>query len=93
MKRAAGQDGGTEGPRERAHVRTAAPSVLWSRNLQADFVFEHMRRRIDFQVQRPPQGDPHRRVVRRHYLLIRHDVLSLGFGRCRLNICRLRCDS
>ena len=27
----AGDDGGAEGPRERTHVRTAAPSVVWSR--------------------------------------------------------------
>jgi len=38
-----GHDGGAEGPRERAHVRTAAPSVVWSRQLQADSVFEHVR--------------------------------------------------
>src|SRR5712691_7800044 len=75
----AGHDGGAEGPRERAHVRTAAPSVVRSRQLQADFVFEHVRRRIDFYVQRPPQGDPHRSVVRRRHLLVMHDVLSLGF--------------
>ena len=77
----AGHDGGAEGPRERAHVRTAAPSVVWSRQLQADFVFEHVRRRIDFYVKRPPQGDPHRRVVWRRHLLLMHDVVSLG---CRL---------
>ena len=68
----AGHDGGAEGPRERAHVRTAAPSVVWSRQLQADFVFEHVRRRIDFDVQRPPQGDPHRRVVWLCLWLLRH---------------------
>src|SRR5205823_7343684 len=59
----AGHDGSAEGLREWAHVRTAAPSVVWSRQLQADFVFEHVRRRVDFHVQRTPQGDPHRRVV------------------------------
>jgi len=75
----AGHDGGAEGPRERAHVRTAAPSVVWSHELQSDFVFEHVRRQIDFYVQRPPQGDPHRRVVWRHHMLIMHDILSLGF--------------
>ena len=30
---------------------------------KADFVFEHVRRRIDLDVQRPPQGHPHRRAV------------------------------
>src|SRR6266581_5998324 len=73
----AGHDGGAEGPRERAHVWTVAPSIVWSRQLQADFVLEHVRRRIDFYAQRPPQGNPHRRVVWRRHLLIRHDVLSL----------------
>src|SRR5262249_57999759 len=38
-----GDDGGTEGPRERAHVRTAAPSVVWIHQLEADFVFKHLR--------------------------------------------------
>src|SRR5213075_1294621 len=46
----AGHDGGAEGPRERAHVRTASPSLVWSRQLQANFVFEHVGRRIDFYV-------------------------------------------
>jgi hypothetical protein len=55
----ASQDGGAKGPRERAHGRTIAPSVLGSRQLQADFVFEHVRRQIGFDVQRPPQGRPH----------------------------------
>ena len=27
----AGHDGGAEGPRERAHVRTATPAILWRR--------------------------------------------------------------
>src|SRR6185436_825315 len=75
-KAGAGHDGGAEGPRERAHVRTAAPSIVWSYQHQADFVFEHVRGRIDFYVQRPPQGDPYRRVVWRRHLLIMHDVLS-----------------
>jgi hypothetical protein len=43
------------------------------------FVIEHMRRRIDFYMQRPPQGDPHRCVVWHHQLLTIHDVLALGF--------------
>jgi hypothetical protein len=44
----------------------------WRRQLQADFIFEHVRRRIDFYVQRAPQGDPHRRVVWRRHLLVIH---------------------
>ena len=63
-------DGGAEGPRERAHVRAAAPSVVRRRQLQADLVFEHVRRRIDLHVQRPPQGDPHRGVLWAGYHLI-----------------------
>ena len=68
----AGHDGGAEGPRERAHVRAAAPALVGRRQLQADLVFEHVRRRIDLDVQRPPQGDPHRRVVWRRDLLVIH---------------------
>ena len=41
-------------------VRTAAPSVVWSRQL-ADFVFQHVRRRIDFY--RPATRFMHCRVV------------------------------
>jgi hypothetical protein len=39
-----------------------------------------VRRRIDFYVQGPPQGDPHRRVVWRRGWLIVHDVLSAVVG-------------
>src|SRR6185436_4415868 len=70
----AGHDGGAEGPRERAHVGTAAPCVVGSRQPQAYFVLEHMWRRIDFYVQGPPQGDSHRRVVWRRPLPILHDL-------------------
>jgi len=70
----AGHDGGAEGSRERAHVRTAAPSVVWSGQLQADFVFKDVRWRVDFHVQRSPQGGPHRRIVWRCDLLLTHDV-------------------
>ena len=44
----ASHDGGAEGPRERAHVWTALPSVVRTHQRQADFVFEYVRRRIDF---------------------------------------------
>jgi hypothetical protein len=50
------------------------------RNVSTLIGVTFVRRRIDFYVQRPPQGDPHRRVVWRRYSLIMHDVLySLGF--------------
>ena len=40
-----------------------APALVRRRQLQADLVLEHVRRRIDLDVQRPPQGDAHRRAV------------------------------
>ncbi len=49
--------------------------------LHANLVFEHMRRRIDFDVQGAPQRHPHGRAVRRDYLLlIVHNVLSVRPG-------------
>ena len=56
----------------RVHVRAAAPAVVRGRQLQADLVFEHMRRRIDLDVHGPPQGDPHRRAVWGNGLPIAH---------------------
>ncbi len=62
----AGHDGGAGPARAgRVHVRTAAPAVARRQEPQADLVLEHVRRRIDLCVQGPPQGDPHRRAVRR----------------------------
>jgi hypothetical protein len=56
-----------------------APSVVGSHQLQPDFVFEHVRRRIDFHMQRPPQGHPHRGAVwRRDLIFLAHDF-SPGF--------------
>ena len=60
----AGHDGGAERPRAlRVHVAAVAPALVRRRQLQADLVLEHVRRRIDLDVQRAPQGDPHRRAV------------------------------
>jgi hypothetical protein len=60
-----GYDGGAEEARGVwVHVRAAAPAVVRSNQLEANFVFEHMRRRIDLDVHGPPQGDPHRRAHR-----------------------------
>jgi len=55
----AGHDGGTEGARElRVHVTAAAPVHIRGKQLQADLVIEHMRRRIDRDMERAPQRDP-----------------------------------
>ena len=70
----ASQDGGAEGPCERAHIRTAAPSFVWSSQLEADFVFEHVRRRIDLDVQGPPQGNAYCRAVWFRLRLFRHGI-------------------
>ena len=60
----------------RVHVRAVAPAVVGRRQPQADLVLEHVRRRIDLDVHRPPQGDPHRGAVRRRGLLVCHDAIS-----------------
>jgi hypothetical protein len=71
-----GHDGGAERPGEvRVHVGAAVPVLVRSRQPQPNFVFEHVRRRVDLDVHRPPQGDPHRRAVWRRGSLIMHDVL------------------
>ncbi len=51
-------------------------------SFNADVIDEHVRRRIGFHVQRSPQSDPHRRVLRA-YSLINHDA-SLGWERTRI---------
>ena len=56
-------DGRAERPRELAHVGTTAPSLIRSHEPQPDFVVQNVRRRIDRDVQRPPQGDAHSSVV------------------------------
>lgn len=48
------------------HVGTVAPAIVRGRRLQAELVFEDVWRRIDLDVQRPPQGDSHRRAVWGH---------------------------
>ena len=48
----------------RVHVRALAPAIVRRGQLEADLVFEHMGRRIDRDMQRAPQRDPHRRAVR-----------------------------
>lgn len=68
----ASENGSAERPGERRHVRTIAPSFIRRREREAELVFEYMRGRIDFQVQRPPQCRAYRRAVWRcHYLRLR----------------------
>ena len=51
-------DGRAEGAREAGvHVGALAPGVLGRRQPEADLVGEHVRRRVDLHVQRPPEGD------------------------------------
>jgi hypothetical protein len=61
----------------RVHVRTTSPIVVRRYQLHPDFVFEHMRRWIDLNVHGPPQGDSHRRTVRRRGSVIIFDVSLL----------------
>ena len=58
----------------RVHVGTAAPAIARGRQAQAELVFEDMRRRIDLDVQGPPQGDPHGRAIRRRGCRVSHRV-------------------
>ncbi len=44
--------------------RPVAPAVVGRGQLQTDRVVEHVRRRVDLDVQRPPQRDAHRGAVR-----------------------------
>src|SRR5438876_2312 len=63
-KASTGHDGGAEQAREVwVHVRTATPAFLRTRQLQANLVFEHVRRRVDLDVHGPPKSDPHGRAV------------------------------
>ena len=41
------------------HVATAAPAFIGSGQLEADLVFEHVRRGIREHMQRSPEGDTH----------------------------------
>jgi hypothetical protein len=63
--------GSAKEPRElRVHVRAVAPPVFRVRQLETDFIFEHVGRRVDLDVHGPPQGHPHRYTVRRDGVLI-----------------------
>jgi len=73
----AGENRGAEGPCKRAHVRTVAPTIVWGRQFQTNFVFKDVGQRIDFDVQCTPQRGSHRCVVWRRHLLITHDAFAL----------------
>jgi hypothetical protein len=60
----AGDDGrAEEACGVRVHVRAAAPAIVWGNQPEANFVLEHVRRRIELEVHGPPQGHSHRRAV------------------------------
>ena len=62
----AGDDAGAEPPGAvRIHVRSLAPAVVGRGQPKADLVFEDVWRRIDLDVHGPPEGDAHRRSLRR----------------------------
>jgi len=78
-----GNDRRAEEPRAIwVHVRAAAPAVIRIRQFEADLVFQHMRRRVDQHMQRPPEGDPHRRAVRRRCLIVSHNAPLLVASAC-----------
>jgi hypothetical protein len=55
-----GDDGGAENAGEvRVHIGAAAPAIIRGDQPEADFITQHMRRGIDLDVQRPPQGYAH----------------------------------
>src|SRR5262249_20958135 len=56
----------------RVHVRPVPPAVRRAGQPQPDLILEHVRRRVDLDVQRPPQRGPHRRLVRLRRSLLRH---------------------
>ena len=59
-----GHDGGAEDARgPRVRVRAAAPAVVGSHQLEANLVFKHVRRWIELNVHRAPQGDAYRCAV------------------------------
>ncbi|MFZ2048383.1 MAG: class I SAM-dependent methyltransferase [Trebonia sp.] len=48
----------------RVHVRPVPPAGVGRRQPQPHLVLEHVRRRVDQHVHRPPQRDPHCRLIR-----------------------------
>ena len=60
--------------------RPVAPVAVGCGQLQADDVLEHVRRRVDLDVHRPPERDPDRGAVRFVGFLDRHDALAAPAG-------------
>ncbi|HEX6120013.1 MAG TPA: hypothetical protein VFZ03_11250 [Dongiaceae bacterium] len=61
-------------------MASVEPGASAAREPEADLVPDDMRRRIDREVQHPPQGNPHRRIVRLSDRLIGHDALLIPAG-------------
>src|ERR1043165_7664061 len=57
-----GQDRSAKRPRKLAHVRSTAPVPFRRDQLQSHFVFEHMRRFLDLNMQLPPHRYLHLHV-------------------------------
>src|SRR5437870_10541989 len=62
------------------HIGAAVPVIVGGRQPQTDLVFDHMRRRIDLDVQGSPQRDTHSRAVGSSGTLIMHDDALLRLG-------------
>ena len=62
----------------RMHVGPVAPVAVGCGQLQADDVLEHVRRRVDLDVHRPPERDSHSGAVRLVGAPARHDALPDG---------------
>lgn len=64
---------GAEEAREaRVHIRPASPVVARGGKREANLIFEHVRRRIDLNVQGPPQSHPYRCAVWSCGFLVSH---------------------
>ena len=57
----------------------AAPALVRGQQLKADFVFQHMRRGVDLDMQSAPQGNSRCCAVWRYILLAVHDFQSYLF--------------
>jgi hypothetical protein len=82
----------------RVHVTATAPAVVRREQLQADFVFQHVWRRIGLDMQSAPKGDSRCRAVRRRISLVVHDFQACFFvvGESRRTLSQLirieQCD-
>jgi hypothetical protein len=60
----------------RVHVLAIAPTLVGRRERETQFVFVHVRRRIDLNVHRTPQCGAHRSAVRSSNGIVGHGVGS-----------------